>query len=87
MARLNLTLTNNYMKLNVIALIGDVALLERLNDSSFVVANGLNIKEDMSCSWAFAYGYYDSYDRAFKCFHDKALRVFADYMEVAGLQV
>lgn len=84
MAKLNLTLTNNYMKLNIIALVGDTALLARLNDNSFVVVNGLEVKEDLSCTWAFAYGYFEDYDRAFKCFHEKALGEFAEYIEVVS---
>ena len=82
MAKLDLTLTNNYMKLNIIALVGDNALLARLNDNSFVVANGLKINEDLTCTWAFAYGYYESYDRAFACFNEKVLKDFQEYAEV-----
>ena len=74
-------LTNNYMKLNLLALVGDKALLARLNDSSFVVANGLEIREDFSCTWAFAYGYYESYDRALACFNEKVLKPFQEYAE------
>ena len=82
MAKLNLTLTNNYMQLNIIALIGDTALLARLNDNSFVVVNGLDIKEDLTCTWAFAYGYFTSYDKAYACFYNKVLKDFTEYAEV-----
>ena len=74
-------LTNNYMKLNLLALVGDKALLARLNDNSFVVANGLEIREDFSCTWAFAYGYFTSYDKAYACFYNKVLKDFTEYVE------
>ena len=61
---------------------GDTALLARLNDNSFVVVNGLDIKEDLTCTWAFAYGYFTSYDKAYACFYNKVLKDFTEYAEV-----
>ena len=72
-------LVNNYMELELIATIGDNALLKRLNDSSYVVCNGINIHNDFTCDWAFAYGYYESYDSAYKCFIDKVVKPFMEY--------
>lgn len=76
-----LTLTNNYMQLEVIAIIGEDAFLKRLNDSSFVVCRGLDINEDLTCTWAFALGYFTKYDDAYACFMDKVVGRFAEYQE------
>lgn len=73
-----LRLTNNSMNLELIALIGDNALLKRLNDTSFVVVNGLNIHNDFTCEWNFAYGYFEKYTVALQCFNEKVLKVLTE---------
>ena len=72
-------LTNNYMQLEVIALIGEDALLKRLNDNSFVVCRGIEINEDLTCQWGYALGYFEHYDDAYLCFMDKVVSRFAEY--------
>ena len=79
MSKLELQLTNGGMRLNIVALIGDKALLQRLNDNSFIVVNGLNIHNDFTCEWDFAYGYVESYDRAYKLFNDKVTKEWLEY--------
>ena len=83
---LNLLLQNGSMDLRIIAVIGDRALLQRLNDSSFVVVNGLHIHNDFNCDWNFAYGYFETYDRAFTCFNDKVIKEFQEYAEVVSCE-
>lgn len=82
MAKLQLQLSNGGMQLNIIGLIGDNALLQRLNDNSFIVVNGLNIHNDFTCEWNFAYGYVNSYDVAYQLFIDKVVKPFLEYDEV-----
>jgi len=79
MSKLELQLTNGGMRLNIVALIGDKALLKRLNDDSFIVVNGLNIHNDFTCEWDFAYGYVNSYDVAYKLFNDKVTNDWLEY--------
>ena len=54
-------LTNNYMRLTLDGYVktqhGNVAVLHRLNDNTFIVVNGITINEDNTCSWNFAYEY------------------------------
>lgn len=83
MAKLELQLNNGSMQLNLIACIGDNAFLKRLNDNSFIVVNGLNIHNDFTCEWNFAYGYFDDYDYAYRCFNRKVIQPFLEYDDVA----
>ena len=76
MSKLKVVISNGHMNLEILALIGDNALLHRLNDDSFVVANGLNIHSDFTCEWNFAYGYFQQYKNAYKCFNEKVLQPF-----------
>ena len=78
-----LKFTNGNMNIEVIALIGKNAFLKRLNDSSFIVVNGLNIKENNNCDWDFAYGYFERYDDAYECFNNKVIKEFQKYKETA----
>ena len=78
----NLVFENNSMRVKVIASIGNNALLSRLNDSSFIVVNGLNVKYDLTCDWNFSYGYFEGYDKAYQCFVEKIVKPFIEY-EVA----
>jgi len=82
MAKLELQLNNGGMNLNIIAVIGNNALLQRLNDNSFIVVNGLNIHNDFSCEWDFAYGYLSDYDKAYQLFIDKVVNPFMEYNEM-----
>jgi len=82
MSKLQLQLNNGGMRLNIIGLIGDNALLQRLNDNSFIVVNGLNIHDDFTCEWNFAYGYVNSYDVAYKLFLEKVVNPFLEYDEL-----
>ena len=82
MAKLQLQLSNGGMQLNIIGVIGDNALLQRLNDNSFIVVNGLNIHNDFTCEWNFAYGYLSDYDKAYQLFIDKVVKPFLEYDEV-----
>ena len=54
-------LTNNFMTLTLDGIVktesGNVAVVHRLNDNTFIVVNGITIKEDNTCSWNFAYQY------------------------------
>lgn len=86
MSKLNLVLVNGGMNLEIIALIGNNALLHRLNDGSMIVVNGLNIHDDFSCEWNFAYGYFNRYDEAFLCFNDKILKPYQEYEEIAKIK-
>ena len=79
MADLELQLVNGGMRLNIVAMIGDKALLKRLNDNSFVVVNGLHIHNDFTCDWNFAYGYVSSYDDAYRLFNDKVVNEWLEY--------
>ena len=79
MSSLELQLTNGGMQLNIIALIGNKALLKRLNDNSFIVVNGLHIHNDFTCEWDFAYGYVESYDVAYKIFNNKVISERLEY--------
>lgn len=79
MSKLELQLSNGGMQLNIIAVIGDKALLKRLNDNSFIVVSGLNIHNDFTCEWDFAYGYIDNYDKAYKLFNDKVVNDWLKY--------
>lgn len=82
MTRINETVfTNNHMQLKIISTVGDRALLARTNDNSFIVVAGLNIKEDFTCDWAFAYGYFESYDHAYTCYMEKVIKEFSEYAE------
>lgn len=81
MADLELQLVNGGMRLNIVAMIGDNALLKRLNDNSFVVVNGLHIHNDFTCDWNFAYGYVSSYDDAYRLFNDKVVNEWLQYGE------
>lgn len=81
MENLELQLVNGSMRLNIVAMIGNKALLKRLNDNSFVVVNGLHIHNDFTCDWNFAYGYIDSYDKAYKLFNDKVVNDWLQYGE------
>ena len=82
MAKLQLQLSNGGMQLNIIGVIGDNALLQRLNDNSFIVVNGLNIHDDFTCEWNFAYGYVNDYDVAYQLFIDKVVKPFMEYDEL-----
>ena len=82
MAKLELQLNNGGMNLNIIAVIGNDALLQRLNDSSYIVVSGLHIHNDFSCEWDYAYGYFDTYDQAGECFNDKVVKTFQEYFDV-----
>lgn len=79
MSSLELQLTNGGMRLNIIALIGNKALLKRLNDNSFIVVSGLQIHNDFTCEWDFAYGYVESYDVAYKIFNNKVVSEWLEY--------
>lgn len=81
MADLELQLVNGGMRLNIVAMIGDKALLKRLNDNSFIVVNGLHIHNDFTCDWDFAYGYVNRYDDAYKLFNDKVVNDWLQYGE------
>ena len=74
-----LILTNNYMQLEVIAIIGNDALLKRLNDSSFVVCRNIEIYADLTCSWGYALGYFEHYNDAYACFVEKVVNEFTEY--------
>ena len=76
-----LKLTNNYMQLEVIAVIGGDAFLKRLNDSSFVVCRNIQINEDLTCSWGYVLGYFENYDDAYQCFIDKVVNEFTEYQQ------
>lgn len=65
-------LTNGGMDLQLLSMVGDVALLKRTNDDSFVVCNGLNVKKNLTCDWAFAYVYTEDYAIACQYFTEKA---------------
>ena len=78
----NLVLVNGQMNIRIIACIGDNAFLKRLNDSSFIVVNGLNIHNDFTCEWNFAYIYTESYNQAYTCFTDKILKPAMEYREL-----
>lgn len=69
-------LTNNGMNLTVIAQIENNALLKRNNDHSYVVVNGLDVKEDNTCKWAFAYGYVQEFTDAVEIFEEKVFVPF-----------
>ena len=80
MTRINeVEFTNNHMGIKIISTIGDKALLTRTNDHSFIVVDGLNINEDFTCNWAYAYGYFEDYEHAYRCYNKKALEDFAGY--------
>jgi hypothetical protein len=79
MGKLNLTLTNNFMQLEIIAVIGNDAFLKRLNDNSFVVCRNLQVNEDLTCSWGYALGYFEHYNDAYACFMEKVVNRFAEY--------
>ena len=79
MENLELQLVNGGMRLNIVAMIGDNALLKRLNDNSFVVVNGLHIHNDFTCDWNFAYGYVNRYDDAYRLFNDKVVNEWLEY--------
>ena len=79
MENLELQLVNGGMRLNIVAMIGDNALLKRLNDNSFIVVNGLHIHNDFTCEWDFAYGYVESYDVAYKIFNNKVISEWLEY--------
>ena len=79
MSSLDLKLTNGVMRLNIIALLGNKALLKRLNDNSFIVVSGLHIHNDFTCEWDFAYGYVESYDVAYKTFNNKVISEWLEY--------
>ncbi len=82
MTRINeVLLTNGGMRINIISTIGDKALLARKNDNSFIVADGLNIKEDLTCEWAFAYGYFERYEDAYKLYTENIVKKFLEYGE------
>ena len=82
MARINETVfKNNFMQIKIISTVGDKALLARTNDNSFIVVSGLDIKEDFTCDWAFAYGYFESYDHAYRCYMEKVIKEFSEYAE------
>lgn len=76
-----LRLKNNVMELELIAIIGNNALLKRLNDNSYIVCNGLNIHNDFTCDWNFSYGYFENYNQAYNCFIDKIVKPFMEYRE------
>lgn len=80
MGKLNLQLTNNKMNLEVIVIMGNDALLKRLNDSSFIVCRNIVIHNDFTCEWGHAIGYFESYDKAYQCFIEDVVRPFEDYM-------
>ena len=81
-----LSLTNNRMQLELIAVIGKDAFLKRVNDSSYVVCNNIEIHNDFTCTWGFAYGYFEEYDDAYECFMEKVVKRFAEYQEnLAGV--
>lgn len=69
-------LTNNGMNLTVIAQIENNALLRRNNDHSYVVVNGLDVKEDNTCDWAFAYDYTWELTDAIEVFEEKVFVPF-----------
>lgn len=81
MGTLELQLSNGRMNLNIIATIGDNALLKRLNDNSFIVVRGLKIHNDFTCEWDYALGYFNSYDKAGECFNDKIIKEWQEYFE------
>ena len=81
-----MVLTNNYMQLEIIAVIGNDALLKRLNDSSFVVCRGLEIHNDFTCTWGYALGYFEHFNDAYQCFMEKVVSEFSEYQEdLAGV--
>ena len=82
MSKLELQLNNGRMNLNIIALIGDNALLKRLNDNSFIVVRGLKIHNDFTCEWDYALGYFNNYDYAFSLFNRKIVKEFSAYEDV-----
>jgi hypothetical protein len=84
MGKLNLVLTNGSMQLELIAVIGDNAFLKR-QDSCFIVVNGIDIHNDFTCEWNFAYGYVWSYDKAYQLFIDKVVKPFMEYEDVINL--
>ena len=81
-----LSLTNNHMQLELIAVIGKDAFLKRVNDNSYVVCCNMDIHSDFTCTWGFAYGYFEKYDDAYKCFMDKVVIRFSEYQgNLAGV--
>lgn len=82
MSKLELQLSNGGMQLNIIAVIGNKALLKRLNDDSFIVVDGLQIHNDFTCEWDFARDYCEDYDTAYLLFIDKVVKPFMEYQEV-----
>ena len=81
MGKLNLTLTNNFMQLEIIAVIGNDAFLKRINDNSFVVCRNLTIHSDFTCSWGYALGYFENYNDAYACFMDNVVKEFSEYQK------
>lgn len=69
-------LTNNHMDLTLIANIEGNALLKRNNDNSYVVVNGLDVKENNTCTWAFAYAYVQEFTNAVEVFEEKVFIPF-----------
>lgn len=80
-------LTNNYMQLELIAVIGKDAFLKRVNDNSYVVCCNIDIDhQNLTCTWGFAYGYFQEYDDAYECFMEKVVNRFAEYQKnLAGV--
>ena len=74
---------NGYMGIKVIATVGSNALLTRINDNSFIVVNLLRVDTvNNKCDWGFAYGYYESYDKAYEKFIETIVNPFLEYKEV-----
>ena len=61
------------MAIKILATFKNVALVERVNMHDYVVVNNLTTSNDLTCSWAFAYGYFEEYKQALTCFKEKAV--------------
>lgn len=66
-------LKNGFMGIKILATFEKVALVERVNMHDYVVVNNLTTSNDLTCSWAFAYGYFEDYKQALACFKEKTV--------------
>lgn len=71
-----LRLKNNFMELELIALIGDKALFKRLNDSSYIIANHISIHDDFTCDWGSGQYYDDDFSKAHRAFVNDVVKPF-----------